>query len=155
MSATSVGARSYWPSSQWYSTTTFCPSTLPVSLKPLRERSRIARGGICRPAVEKSDHRHRRLLPPRALHLDSEQQAAAPDQGNELTPFEVEHGHFLPDALSESPTGPCPVFRSFSLPPRGWQVLGVDLNCSESRRRRPAPHVPLTPPGWHPPHSCA
>jgi hypothetical protein len=48
--------------------------------------------------------------------VDRDQQTAGPDQGNELTPFKVEHGDFLPDALSESPTGPCSVFRSFSLP---------------------------------------
>src|SRR6202163_4920846 len=35
-SANSAGRRSYWPASQWYSTVTFCPSTVPVSLRPLR-----------------------------------------------------------------------------------------------------------------------
>jgi hypothetical protein len=53
------------------------------------------------------------------LHLDREQQTAGPAQGNELTPFHVEHGDFLPYTLSEPPTGPCSVFRSFSLPQGG------------------------------------
>src|SRR5262249_48371069 len=35
-SAMSDGKRSYWPSSQWYSTITFWPSTVPVSLRPMR-----------------------------------------------------------------------------------------------------------------------
>src|SRR5262249_21479987 len=43
-------------------------------------------------------------------------------------------GDFLPDALSEPPIGPCSVFRNFSLPQRGRQVLGANLKCSESRR---------------------
>jgi hypothetical protein len=50
----------------------------------------------------------------------------------ELAPFKVEHGDFLPDALSEPPTGPCSVFRRFSLPLRDRQVLGANLKCSES-----------------------
>jgi hypothetical protein len=29
------------------------------------------------------------------------------------------------------------VYRTFSLPPGEWQVLGADLNCSESTQRRP------------------
>ena len=33
----SDGRRSNWPSSQWYSTVTFWPSTEPVSLRPLRK----------------------------------------------------------------------------------------------------------------------
>src|SRR5215471_13706813 len=44
------------------------------------------------PTAEKADHRHSRLLPPRALHLHREQQTAAADQANELTPRCVEHG---------------------------------------------------------------
>src|SRR6516165_629406 len=35
-SAMSAGRRSYWPSSQWYSTITFWPSTKPASLRALR-----------------------------------------------------------------------------------------------------------------------
>ena len=38
------------------------------------------------------------LRSPRALYFDREQQTAGPDQDNELTPFKVEHGDFLPDA---------------------------------------------------------
>src|SRR5262249_58980978 len=41
---------------------------------------------------EKANHPDGRLLPPRALHLHCEQQTAAADQGNELTPRRVEHG---------------------------------------------------------------
>src|SRR5262245_50472241 len=41
-------------------------------------------------------------------------------------------GDFPSDALLEPPTGPCSVFRSFSLPQGGPQVLGVDLKCPES-----------------------
>jgi hypothetical protein len=44
------------------------------------------------PTTEKADHRHGRLLPPRALHLHREQQTAAADQVNELTPRCVGHG---------------------------------------------------------------
>jgi hypothetical protein len=39
-----------------------------------------------------------RLLRPCAPHLGREQQTAASDQSNELTPFYVEHGDFLPYA---------------------------------------------------------
>jgi hypothetical protein len=46
-----------------------------------------------------------RLLPPRALHLEREQQTAAPDQSNELASVYVEHGDFLPYAY-QAPTGP-------------------------------------------------
>src|SRR5262245_54712872 len=35
-SASNFGKRSCWPSSQWYSTVTFWPSMVPVSLRPLR-----------------------------------------------------------------------------------------------------------------------
>jgi len=41
--------------------------------------------------MEKPHHRHRRLLPSRALHLGREQQAAATEQCNELTPLAAEH----------------------------------------------------------------
>jgi hypothetical protein len=40
-------------------------------------------------------------------------------------------GDFRPYALSAPPTGPCSVFRTFSLPQVGPQVLGADLNRSE------------------------
>jgi hypothetical protein len=36
------------------------------------------------------------------------------------------------------------VSRTFSLPQRGWLVLGANLKCSESRLGRPALDVPLT-----------
>src|SRR5262249_56898459 len=71
---------------------------------------------------------------------------SAAEQRDERAAFHVEHGDFLPDALSQPPTGPCSLFRSFSLPQGGRQVLGANLKCSESRRRRPAPHLPLTTP---------
>src|SRR5215471_11028969 len=67
------------------------------------------------PTAEKADHRHGRLLPPRALHLHREQQTAAADQANELTPRCVEHGlpsgtrqASLPQAQDalEAPGGP-------------------------------------------------
>src|SRR5262245_8445564 len=56
------------------------------------EADHAGRIACWRSTAEEPNHRHRRLLPPRALHLDREQQAAAPDQGNELTPLRVEHG---------------------------------------------------------------
>src|SRR5262249_54589324 len=65
--------------------------------------------------AEEPDHRHHRLLPPRALHLHREQQTTAADQGNELTPRRVEHGPLpgtrcasLPQAQDapEGPAGP-------------------------------------------------
>src|SRR5262245_5663963 len=40
-SAISAGRRSWWPSSQWYSTVTFWPSTVPVSLRPLRNAATL------------------------------------------------------------------------------------------------------------------
>jgi hypothetical protein len=52
------------------------------------------------PGIKDSDDRHRRLLPPRAPYLDREQQAAATEQCDELTPLHVRHGDFLPYALS-------------------------------------------------------
>src|SRR5262249_39503353 len=56
--------------------------------------------------IQEPDHRHRRMLPARALHLGREQQAAATEQCDELTPLHVRHGAFLPYALSAPPTGP-------------------------------------------------
>jgi hypothetical protein len=41
-------------------------------------------------------------------------------------------GDFHPYALSAPPTGPWSVFRTSSLPQVGPQVLGADLNRSES-----------------------
>src|SRR5262249_19200157 len=44
-----------------------------------------------RSTAEEPDHRHRRLLRPRAPHLGREQQTSGTDQYNELTPPLVEH----------------------------------------------------------------
>jgi hypothetical protein len=57
---------------------------------------------------------------------------SAAEQRDERATFYVEHGDFLPDALSAPPTGPCSVFRTVSLPQGGRQVLGANLKCSES-----------------------
>src|SRR6516225_2467698 len=104
-------------------------------LETFTERGHITRSDFRSPRVQKLDHRHRRLLPPRAPYLDREQQAAATDQCDELTPLHVRHGDFLPYALSASPTGQCARFSgTISLPQRGRLVLGADLKCSESRR---------------------
>ena len=73
------------------------PSTKPASARLcLNTGSRCAGG---RADAEIPGHRHRRLLPKRALHLDREQQTAGPEQGNELTPFKVEHGASSPMRL--------------------------------------------------------
>jgi len=56
----------------------------------------VLRECIGRVAVEKSNHRHRRLLPSRALHLGRKQQAAATEQCDELTPLHVRHGGLPP-----------------------------------------------------------
>jgi hypothetical protein len=48
--------------------------------------------------TQEPDYRHRRLSRTRAPHFGREQQTAASDQSNELTPFYVEHGDFLPYA---------------------------------------------------------
>jgi hypothetical protein len=45
----SAGRRSNWPSSQWYSTVTFWPSTKPASLRPLRNAA--AKGASDDPAL--------------------------------------------------------------------------------------------------------
>src|SRR5262249_39059499 len=88
-------------------------------------RARVARQQKANPA-----NRRVRLL--RARREWPRSRAA--EQRDEIATFHVEHGDFLPDALSALPTGPCPVFRSFSLPQGGRQVLGANLKCSESRR---------------------
>jgi hypothetical protein len=82
-----------------------------------------------------ADHRHR-LLPARQKWPRSRCTA---EQRDELASSHVEHGYFLPDAVSAPPTGPCSVFRTFSLPHINGQVLGADLNRSESSgvARRP------------------
>src|SRR5262245_36096845 len=76
----------------------------------LAERSDKVCGAGGRRAPEKTNHRHCRLLPPSAPYLDREQQAAATNQCDELTPLHVRHGDFLPYALSAPPTGPCARF---------------------------------------------
>src|SRR5262249_54003460 len=83
-------------------------------------------------------------LPACCARAASGQAAAPPSSVMKSRRFMSSIGDFLPYALSEPPTGPCSVFRSFSLPQGGRQVLGANLKCSELRRRRPAPHVPLT-----------
>src|SRR6266478_4512164 len=52
----------------------------------------------------------------------------AAEQRDELAASHVEHGGFLPRSVCRTP----------SLPQAAGEVLGADLNCSESRRRRPA-----------------
>src|SRR5262245_26354737 len=52
-----------------------------------------------RNTVQEPARRHRRLLPPRAAYLEREQQSAATEQCDELTPLHVRHGDFLPYAL--------------------------------------------------------
>src|SRR5262249_43533515 len=65
-----------------------------------------------RTGSEKSDHRHRRLLPSRALHLGREQQAAATEQCNELTPLAVEHRGLPPPCASAADWPLRSVFRT-------------------------------------------
>src|SRR5215471_5023661 len=108
-------------------------------LKTVTERGHITRSDFRSPRVKKLDHRHRRLLPPRAPYLDREQQATATNQCDELTPLHVRHGDFLPYALFSAADRPIrSIFRHLSLPQRGRLVLGADMNRSESRRW-PAP----------------
>src|SRR5262249_22002672 len=86
---------------------------LETAAKRLQQVHRI----LGRTRAHESDHRHCRLLPSRALHLDREQQTAAPAQSNELTPLLVRHGDFLPYASSAPPTDPCTRFSgTISLP---------------------------------------
>src|SRR5262249_33046472 len=54
-----------------------------------------------RAAAEKPDHRHRRLLPSRALHLGGEQQAAAAEQRDELAALHS----ITSSAMASSPGG--------------------------------------------------
>src|SRR6516164_6822002 len=56
----------------------------------------------------------------------------APEERDELASPHVEHGDFLPYAYS-APTGPFGRFTPLSLPHCTRQVLGANLNCSESR----------------------
>src|SRR5262249_3559474 len=99
--------------------------------------------------MEESDHRHRRLLRASVPHLGREQQTAASDQSNELAPFDVEHGGTASPMPISAPSGPfglggppttppSVVYCALNLSQSGLQVLGADLNCSESRRGRPS-----------------
>src|SRR5262249_40024889 len=91
-------------------------------------------------AVKEPDHRPCRLLPSRALHLGREQQTAATEQCDELTPLHVRHGDFLPYAYQRRRLARA-LFRTSSLPQGCPQVLGTDLKCSESRRRATCPSI--------------
>jgi len=115
----SDGTRSYWSSSQWYSTLTFCPSMTPAWARPLRNASvRRASGdpprtnattgiaGCCARAASG----HATAAPPRS---DMNSRRLMSDMG------------FLPPWCRS-------VYRTLKLTQRGRQVLGADLNCSES-----------------------
>src|SRR5262249_42419291 len=106
------------------------PFDVSALLQSLMECCECIGGLAGGPTAEKADHRHGRLLPPRALHFHREQQTAAADQGNELTPRRVEHG-LLPEPA-------VPAYRRLRMPRKRPQVLGVDLNRSESSRQPPA-----------------
>jgi hypothetical protein len=76
----------------------------------------------------------------RAPHLGREKQTAASDQSNELSPFYVEHGDFLPYLPISEPTGPFPsVYRTLSLPQSGGLGPlsdGCQFFRKANRRRR-------------------
>src|SRR5262249_9373365 len=61
------------------------------------ERNYVSHGIFWRPAAEKSDHRHWRLMRPRR-EWPCRRRAA--EQRDEHTAPHVEHGDFLPNALS-------------------------------------------------------
>src|SRR5262245_60538849 len=85
-SAMRAGRRSYWPSSQWYSTIAFWLSKKAGFVEALTERRGTAHIG--RPADDESNDRHRRLL--RASRKRPRRRRAS-DQRDELTP---PHGAF-------------------------------------------------------------
>src|SRR5215468_6061386 len=58
----------------------------------------------------------------------------AAEQCDEVAPFHVEHGDFLPYALLARQPTRALGFPQLSLPQRSRLVLGADLNRSESRR---------------------
>jgi hypothetical protein len=67
----------------------------------------------------------------------------APKQSDEVPASHVEHGDFLPCAVSAPPTARRSVYRTLiSLPQGGEKVLGLDRNRSESKLGRPAPVLP-------------
>src|SRR5262249_50952578 len=74
------------------------------------------------------DHRHRRLL--RACR---ERRRRAAEQRDEVAPFHVEHGDFLPYALLARQPTRALGFPHLSLPYAGWLISGADLNCADSR----------------------
>src|SRR5262249_4642847 len=90
----------------------------------LTERGEELWGVVGRPGGEDPDHRHRRLLPSRALHLDREQQTAATEQCNELTPLAVEHRGLPPLCAIGPPTDPC---AQPSAPPACRRTAGESL----------------------------
>src|SRR6266851_5185087 len=59
-----------------------------------------------------------------------------------------------PSSAPRTPAVPCRTwevppsteYRILSLPPTPWQVLGADLNCSESSRQPACPRLSLPPP---------
>jgi hypothetical protein len=124
------------------------------------KRSHKVRAFSRRAAVEKSDHRHRRLL--RARRERPCRRRAA-QQRDELAPSHVEHGAPSPALGRQHPAmiTSRPTAHSVALlhpqPTTGWiGILGTDLNCSESRvqcryfriracpnRRASAPHQPV------------
>jgi hypothetical protein len=66
----------------------------------------------------------------------------AAKQRDEGASLYIEHGGTsLPDALLAPADGPSARFATRSLPQTSRQVLEANLNCSESRRERPAPLV--------------
>src|SRR5262249_16974850 len=62
------------------------------------ERGHIEHPGVDRTGTEKSDHRHRRLLPPRALHLNREQQTPARTRAMNSRRLRSSMGDLLPYA---------------------------------------------------------
>src|SRR5262245_64008110 len=70
-----------------------------------------------------------RLLRPRTPHPGREQQGGATHQRSELTPSDVGHG---PSSYRGVTSSNRQSNYTLSLPQSGLQVLGIDLNCSES-----------------------
>src|SRR5215471_20228332 len=123
---------------------TFWPSTYPASFRPWLN----AGGHLCkivgRSAVNEPYHRHRRLL--RACR-ERPCSCRAAEQGDELAALNAGHGDFLPLPVVSAPPRPtgirrCSVYRALNLPQNGRQVLGPDLNRSESTGALPIPPLP-------------
>src|SRR5215813_6053228 len=119
---TSSGRRSYRPSAHRNSIATFLPSTKPVSLKPCRKADSIG------PSVTGD-------LPLKypitgigcCARAARGHAAAAP-------PSSVMNWRRLMSSMGSSPEPAVPAYRRLRMPRKRPQVLGVDLNCSESRR---------------------